>query len=113
MRLGKIDAQRLRRVDLPLHAVKIDIVVAGSVHLGKRQAHLLRAHVVDVHKLCAVLRIAASEAIRQRVCGVDGGDTRHSALDCLSANLHTVARGQPPLGRGREDIVDLAALDEV
>ena len=52
---GKIDAQRFRRVDLLLEAVEVDVVVARAVHLRKRQAHLLRAHVVDVHKLRAVL----------------------------------------------------------
>ncbi|MPM48967.1 hypothetical protein SDC9_95694 [bioreactor metagenome] len=71
---GELNAQRLRRVHRLAKAVKVDIVVARAVHLDELELHLLRPHVVDVHKLRGLLRVAALEAVRQRVCGVNRGD---------------------------------------
>ena len=112
MQAGELDAQRLRRFHPLGEAVEIQVIVARAVHLDEFQRHLLRAHMVEIDQFRCLLGKAASQALHQRVRGVDGGQAGDRPLDRLAADLHAVPRGQPPLGGGGDDVVDLSAFQQ-
>ena len=80
-----------------LHTVEVNIIVAGTLHLGKRDEQSFRTHVVDIDKLDVVYRIAALKAACECISGVDGGEAGNVAFYGLRRSLTLSRVGSLPL----------------
>ena len=68
---------------------------------------------VDIHHLAVFDLDIALKAPEQRRGGIDRSQARDGALDRGAADMHRAEFRVAALDRGRDDIVDLAGLDQV
>ena len=110
--VGQVDGEELRRGNFVFEAVDINVVVAARRHLGERQLDLFFFEVVDVHNLRVVRGVAAHQAVREGVCGIDGREARDAEQRRFSADLNAVACGVSALCGGGDDVRQLTAFKQ-